>query len=69
MKSQLSLLIDRERGLYHYYKSKPDLLSKCKCEVHKARLEELKKQSAIKSYADKVNRFIEQYPEYREVLK
>ena len=69
MKPNLSILIDRERGLYHYYKSKPDLLSKCKAEVHKAKLEELKKQSAIRSYSEKVKRFVDQYPEYREVLK
>ena len=69
MKSPLSIQIDRERGLYHYYKSKPDLLSKCKAEVHKAKLEELKKKSAIKSYQEKVNRFIEQYPHYKETLK
>ena len=69
MKSNISILIDRERGLYHYYKGKPDLLSKCKCEVHKKQLEELKKQSAIRSYNEKVKRFVDQYPEYTEVLK
>lgn len=69
MKSSLSLQIDRERGLYHYYKSRPDLLSKCKAEVHKTKLEELKKQSAIRSYSEKVKRFVEQYPQYKEILK
>ena len=69
MKSPLSIQIDRERGLYHYYKSKPDLLSKCKAEVHKAKLEELKKRSAIRSYSEKVKRFVDQYPQYKEILK
>ena len=69
MKPNISILIDRERGLYHYYKSKPDLLSKCKAEVHKAKLEELKKRSAIRSYSEKVKRFVDQYPQYKEILK
>ena len=69
MKSNISILIDRERGLYHYYKSKPDLLSKCKAEVHKKQLEELKRKSVIKSYNEKVKRFVEQYPQYKETLK
>lgn len=69
MKSNLSILIDRERGLYHYYKSRPDLLSKCKAEVHKKQLEDLKRKSVIESYNQKVNRFLEQNPQYKEVLK
>ena len=69
MKPNLSILIDRERGLYHYYKSKPDLLSKCKAEVHKKQLEDLKRKSVIESYNQKVNRFLEQNPQYKEVLK
>lgn len=68
-KKQLSIEIDRKRALYHYYKKRPDLLSRCKAEVHKKQLEELKKQSAIRSYSEKVKRFVDQYPEYREVLK
>ena len=69
MKSNISILIDRERGLYHYYKSKPDLLSKCKAEVHKKQLEDLKRKSAIESYNAKVQRFLNQYPQYKEEFK
>lgn len=68
-KTPLQIFIDRERALYHYYRHKHDLLSRCKCEVHKHTLEELKKQSEIESYNQKVNRFIEQYPQYKETLK
>ena len=66
MKSNLSILIDKKRALYHYYKSKPDLLSKCKSEVIKKELEDLKSKSAIRSYNDKVRRFLDQHPEYND---
>ena len=69
MKTFIQCQIDKERALMHYYKSKPDLLSKCKYEVHKAKLEDLKKCSAIESYNEKVKRFIEQHPQYKETLK
>lgn len=68
MKSPIQVSIDKERALMHYYKHKPDLLSKCKMEVHKHKLDELKKRSAIESYNQKVQRFIDQYPEYKEEL-
>ena len=66
MKSNLSILIDRKRALYHYYKKRPDLLSKCKSEVIKKELEDLKSKSAIRSYNEKVRRFLDQYPEYND---
>ena len=66
MKSNISILIDRKRALYHYYKSKPDLLSKCKSEVIKKELEGLKARSAVKSYNEKVRRFLDQHPEYND---
>lgn len=65
-KTITQMAIDKERALYHYYRHKHDLLSRCKCEVHKHKLEELKKQSAIESYQQKVSRFIDQYPEYKD---
>ena len=66
MKSNLSILIDRKRALYHYYRKKPDLLSKCKSEVIKQELEDLKVRSAMKSYNEKVRRFLDQHPEYND---
>lgn len=68
-KTPLQISIDKERALYHYYRHKHDLLSRCKCEVHKHKLEELKKQSAIESYQQKVNKFLQQYPEYKDEFK
>ena len=67
-RTPLQKQIDRERGLYNYYKKKSDLLSKCKMEVHKSNLERLKKESAIISYNAKIERFFDQYPEYKDVL-
>ena len=66
MKSNLSILIDRKRALYHYYRKRPDLLSKCKSEVIKKELEDLKVRSAMKSYNEKVRRFLDQHPEYND---
>ena len=69
VKKQLSIEIDRKRALYHYYKKRPDLLSKCKSEVLKKELEDLKARSAVKSYNEKVRRFLDQHPEYRREFK
>ena len=66
MKSNLSILIDRKRALYHYYRKRSDLLSKCKSEVIKKELEDLKARSAVKSYNEKVRRFLDQHPEYND---
>ena len=61
--------INRTRSLMHYYKSKPDLLSKCKCEVLVNELTRLKKQKKNMLNDRKVNIFLQKYPEYKEVFK
>ena len=66
VKNQLSIDIDRKRALYHYYKKRPDLLSRCKSEVLKKELEDLKARSVVKSYNEKVRRFLDQHPEYND---
>ena len=67
-RSPIQKQLDRERGLMNYYKKKSDLLSKCKYEVHLSNLERLKKQSALISYNAKLERFKEQYPEYKDMI-
>lgn len=57
-KKQLSIDIDRKRALYHYYKKRPDLLSRCKSEVLKKELEDLKIKSYIGSERCKIKRFL-----------
>ena len=51
------------------YKNKPDLLSKCKSEVLKKELEDLKSISSLESERCKVNRFLALHPEYSKILK
>lgn len=61
--------IDKTRALYHYYKNKPDLLSKCKSEVLKYELEKLKSESKRIRDSDKINVFLDIHPEYRRYFK
>ena len=58
--------INRTRSLMHYYKSKPDLLSKCQYEVLANELNQLKKQKRAILNDRKVHVFLEKYPEYKE---
>ena len=58
--------INRTRSLMHYYKSKPDLLSKCQYEVLANELSQLKKQKKNMLNDRKVNIFLQKYPEYKE---
>ena len=69
MKRQISIDIDRKRALYHYYRKKPDLLSKCKSEVLKKELEDLKSISSLESERCKVNKFLALHPEYSKRFK
>ncbi len=69
MKSNLSILIDRKRALYHYYKKRSDLLSRCKSEVLKKELEDLKVKSYIESERCKIKRFLALHPEYSNVFE
>jgi len=66
MKRQISIDIDRKRALYHYYKKKPDLLSKCKAEVLKEELEQLKKLSLLEAERCKIKKFLALHPEYKD---
>ena len=68
-KKQLSIEIDRKRALYHYYKKRPDLLSRCKSEVLKKELEDLKVKSYIESERCKIKRFLVLHPEYSNVFE
>ena len=61
--------INRTRSLMHYYKSKPDLLSKCKYEVLSNELMQLKKQKKNILNDRKVHVFLQRHPEYRERFK
>lgn len=58
--------INRTRSLMHYYRSKPDLLSKCQYEVLANELSQLKKQKKNMLNDRKVNIFLQKYPEYKE---
>ena len=58
--------INRTRSLMHYYKSKPDLLSKCQYEVLANELNQLKKQKRAILNDRKVHVFLQKYPEYKE---
>ena len=58
--------INRTRSLMHYYKSKPDLLSKCQYEVLANELNQLKKQKKNMLNDRKVHIFLQKYPEYKE---
>ena len=61
--------INRTRSLMHYYKQKPDLLSRCQYEVLVNELEQLKKQKRAILNDRKVHVFLQKHPEYREVFK
>ena len=61
--------INRTRSLMHYYKSKPDLLSRCQYEVLSNELTRLKKQKRAILNDRKVHVFLQKHPEYREVFK
>ena len=61
--------INRTRSLMHYYKQKPDLLSKCQYEVLTNELAQLKKQKKNMLNDRKVHVFLQKYPEYKEVFK
>lgn len=58
--------INRTRSLMHYYKSKPDLLSKCQYEVLANELNQLKKQKRAILNDRKVHVFLQKYPEYKK---
>lgn len=58
--------INRTRSLMHYYKSKPDLLSKCQYEVLANELAQLKKQKKNILNDRKVHVFLQRHPEYKE---
>ena len=58
--------INRTRSLMHYYKQKPDLLSKCQYEVLANELSQLKKQKRAILNDRKVHVFLQKYPEYKE---
>ena len=51
--------INRTRSLMHYYKSKPDLLSKCQYEVLANELSQLKKQKKNKKNKKKVKNILQ----------
>ncbi len=53
----------------HYYKQKPDLLSKCQYEVLVNELNQLKKQKKNLLNDRKVHIFLQKHPEYKEVFK
>jgi hypothetical protein len=61
--------INRTRSLMHYYKSKPDLLSRCQAEVLANELAQLKKQKKSMLNDRKVHIFLQRHPEYKEVFK
>ena len=61
--------INRTRSLMHYYKHKPDLLSKCQYEVLSNELAQLKKQKQNMLNNRKIHIFLQKHPEYKEVLK
>ena len=56
--------INRTRSLMHYYKSKPDLLSKCQYEVLAHELVELKRKKKAMLESHKVRVFLQKHPEY-----
>ena len=58
--------INRTRSLMHYYKSKPDLLSKCQYEVLEHELQQLKKQKKNMLNDRKVHIFLQKYPEFKD---
>ncbi len=53
----------------HYYRHKPDLLSKCQYEVLVNELTRLKKQKKNMLNDRKVHIFLQKYPEYKERFK
>jgi len=57
--------INRTRSLMHYYRSKPDLLSRCQAEVLANELAQLKKQKKNMLNDRKVHIFLQKHPEYR----
>lgn len=63
---RLEIMIDRKRSLYHYYRKRSDLLSKCKAEVVLSELEELRSIRKNHLYNDKVRVFLDKHPEYQD---
>ncbi len=61
--------INRTRSLMHYYKSKPDLLSRCQYEVLFNELARLKKQKKNMLNNRKIRIFLQRHPEYKERFK
>lgn len=61
--------INRTRSLMHYYKSKPDLLSKCQYEVLAHELSDLKRKKKAMLNDHKVKLFLQKYPEYEGRFK
>ena len=61
--------INRTRSLMHYYKSKPDLLSKCQYEVLAHELTELKRKKKAMLESHKVRVFLQKHPEYEGRFK
>lgn len=56
--------INRTRSLMHYYKSKPDLLSRCQYEVLSHELAQLKQKKKAMLESHKVKVFLQKHPEY-----
>ena len=61
--------INKVRSLMHYYKSKPDLLSRCQYEVLSNELMQLKRQKKAMLENHKVKVFLLKHPEYKEIFK
>ena len=60
--------IDKKRALYHYYKNKDDLLSKCQAEVLHHELQELKRNNEMIRKEQKLARFLSRHPEYSNLF-
>lgn len=58
--------INRTRSLMHYYKQKPDLLSRCQAEVLEHELNQLKRRKKNMLHDKKVHVFLSKYPEFKD---
>lgn len=61
--------IDKKRALMHYYRNKPDLLSKCQAEVLKHELEQMKANNEMIRKEQKLARFLSRHPEYQHLFQ
>ena len=68
MSDEISREIDRLRSSYHYYKKKPDLISKCHAECILSDMNDLKALKKAIKFQERKEDFLKKYPQYRDIL-